>query len=86
MILLKQWGEFKVLQLHFYILLQKFFFVHKHREHPLAALSHGDVSVVSSFNVGDTFSECLNTGDTSRYLLNINLKLTNNLIFYCYNV
>lgn len=37
-----------------------------HREHPLSALSHGDVSVVSSFHVGgDTFSECL-IGDTAR--------------------
>ncbi|CAD7080007.1 unnamed protein product [Hermetia illucens] len=27
-------------------------------EHPLAALSHGDVSVVSSFNIGDAFSDC----------------------------
>ena len=35
------------------------------REHPLSALSHGDVSVVSSFHVGDTFSECL-IGDTAR--------------------
>lgn len=68
MILLRQWGEFEspsIISLHSFtkcVLL-----VNKYREHPLAALSHGDVSVVSSFNVGDTFSECLNTGDTSRY-------------------
>lgn len=35
------------------------------REHPLAALSHGDVSVVSSFNVGDAFSDCV-LGETAR--------------------
>lgn len=31
-------------------------------EHPLSALSHGNVSVVSSFNfngVGDAFSDCI---------------------------
>lgn len=33
--------------------------------HPLSALSHGDMSVVSSFRVGDTFSDCA-IGDTSR--------------------
>ncbi|XP_055388108.1 uncharacterized protein LOC129616484 [Condylostylus longicornis] len=27
-------------------------------EHPLAALSNGDISVVSSFNIGDAFSDC----------------------------
>ncbi|KAL5279541.1 KIF26B family protein [Megaselia abdita] len=26
--------------------------------HPLEALSHGDISVVSSFNIGDAFSDC----------------------------
>ncbi|XP_065081385.1 kinesin-like protein CG14535 [Ochlerotatus camptorhynchus] len=35
-------------------------------EHPLSALSHGDVSVVSSFNVaGDAFSDCV-IGDSMR--------------------
>ncbi|XP_055632342.1 kinesin-like protein CG14535 [Toxorhynchites rutilus septentrionalis] len=35
-------------------------------EHPLSALSHGDVSVVSSFNVGgDVFSDCV-IGDSMR--------------------
>ncbi|KAG5676165.1 hypothetical protein PVAND_006014 [Polypedilum vanderplanki] len=34
-------------------------------EHPLSALSNGDISVVSSFNVGDTFSECI-LGDSGR--------------------
>ncbi|CRK93263.1 CLUMA_CG006806, isoform A [Clunio marinus] len=34
-------------------------------EHPLSALSNGDISVVSSFNVGDTFSECV-IGDSAR--------------------
>lgn len=34
-------------------------------EHPLSALSNGDISVVSSFNVGDTFSECI-IGDSTR--------------------
>lgn len=36
------------------------------REHPLSALSNGELSVVSSFNVGgDTFSECV-IGDNVR--------------------
>lgn len=33
-----------------------------HSDHPLSALSHGNVSVVSSFNiggVGDAFSDCV---------------------------
>lgn len=34
-------------------------------EHPLSALSHGDMSVVSSFHAGDTFSDCV-IGDNSR--------------------
>lgn len=34
-------------------------------EHPLSALSNGDISVVSSFNVGDTFSECV-IGESAR--------------------
>lgn len=37
-------------------------------EHPLSALSNGDISVVSSFNVGDTFSECV-IGDSARYVM-----------------
>lgn len=40
-------------------------FITFRREHPLSALSNGDVSVVSSFNVGDTFSECV-IGDSAR--------------------
>uniref|UniRef100_A0A1B0CNZ9 Kinesin motor domain-containing protein n=2 Tax=Lutzomyia longipalpis TaxID=7200 RepID=A0A1B0CNZ9_LUTLO len=35
-------------------------------DHPLSALSHGDMSIVSSFHVGDTFSDCV-IGDNSRH-------------------
>lgn len=34
-------------------------------DHPLSALSHGEISIVSSFNVGDAFSEC-GVGDRTR--------------------
>lgn len=35
-------------------------------DHPLSALSHGNVSVVSSFNhTGDAFSDCVN-GDRTK--------------------
>lgn len=52
------WVKFWVLgfDLHFFL----------RSEHPLSALSHGDVSVVSSFNVaGDAFSDCV-IGDSMR--------------------
>lgn len=34
-------------------------------DHPLSALSNGDMSVVSSFHHGDAFSECV-LGDAAR--------------------
>lgn len=49
-----------------YPLCSLFYNLCNRREHPLSALSNGEISVVSSFNVGgDTFSECV-IGDNVR--------------------